>query len=145
MSDLLYNRALLRLAADAVGAGHLDRPSAVGTAFNPACGDRVTVELRLEEGRIAAIAHGVKACLFAQASASILGMAAHGSVQSDIESLKRAVTAMLHGISHPPGAPFESYAAFKDAIDLANRHRCVMLPIEATLAAFANDEAPKLG
>ena len=40
MSDPLYRKELLRLAADAAGAGRLTHPDARATAHNPACGDR---------------------------------------------------------------------------------------------------------
>lgn len=46
--DPLYRREILRLAADAMGAGHLPSPDATATAHNPACGDRVTVELAVD-------------------------------------------------------------------------------------------------
>ena len=55
--DPLYRREILRLAADATGAGHLPAPDAAATAHNPACGDRVTVELALADGRVTALAH----------------------------------------------------------------------------------------
>ena len=48
--DPLYRREILRLAADAIGAGRLPEPNATGTAHNPACGDRVTVEVTVEAG-----------------------------------------------------------------------------------------------
>ena len=138
MSDLLYNKALLRLAADATGAGHLPNPDAVGTAINPACGDKVTVELHFAEGHVDAVAHEVKACLFAQASASILGAGLTGAKPHDVEVLKARVLAMLEGETDPPAAPFDSYVAFAGAIDHPVRHRCVLLPIEAVLAAIEN-------
>ena len=53
--DPLYRRELLRLAADAKGAGHLSAPDVTATRHNPACGDRVTVEVSpydLSRGRI---------------------------------------------------------------------------------------------
>ena len=55
MSDPLYRKAVLRLAANATGAGRLPDPHGTGTAHNPTCGDRVIVEMSpydLEKGRI---------------------------------------------------------------------------------------------
>ena len=70
--DPLYRREILRLAADATGAGHLPRPDATASVHNPACGDRVTVELTLDGGRIATLAHQTQACVLTQASAALL-------------------------------------------------------------------------
>ena len=42
--DPLYKKELLRLAADATGAGRLAAPDASAEAYNPACGDRITID-----------------------------------------------------------------------------------------------------
>jgi NifU-like protein involved in Fe-S cluster formation len=136
MSDPLYKKELLRLAADATGAGRLPNPDATGDAFNPTCGDRVIVDLTLKDGRIEAIAHDTKACVLAQASASILGGSLKGATQDDVERLANDIAAMLVTKSAAPAPPFDGYAAFEGATDHRNRHRCVLLPVEAVLAAF---------
>jgi NifU-like protein involved in Fe-S cluster formation len=145
MSHPLYKKELLRLAADATGAGRLPHPDATGEAFNPTCGDRVIVDLTLKDGRIEAMTHDTKACVLAQASASILGSALKGATREDAETLANDVAAMLVTKSAPPGAPFESYAAFEGATEHRNRHRCVLLPVEAVLAAFEASESGEPG
>jgi NifU-like protein involved in Fe-S cluster formation len=136
MSDALYSKALLRLAADAHAAGRLVSPDATGMAFNPACGDKVTVDLSLRDGHIADIALDTRACVLAQASASILGNASRSANRAAIEKLRDDVIAMLHEKSGAPVPPFDAYAAFEGAVEYTNRHRCVLLPIEAVMAAF---------
>jgi nitrogen fixation protein NifU and related proteins len=135
MSDPLYKKELLRLAADAVGAGRLAVPCGTASAHNPACGDKVTIDVALDGGRIAAIAHDTKACVLTQASAAILGSGATGMDRAEIVLLHTAVSAMLTG-GDPPDAPFETYAVFDGVADHKNRHKCVLLPIEAAIAAF---------
>jgi nitrogen fixation protein NifU and related proteins len=141
MSDPLYRKELLRLAADAHGAGHLQDPHTTGHAFNPVCGDKVTVEISIVGGHIAAIAQDTKACVLTQASASILGQSLKGATRADVEALRRAVDAMLEAGAAPPFPPFEAYAAFDGAIAFPSRHRCVLLPFEAVLSAFDALEA----
>jgi NifU-like protein involved in Fe-S cluster formation len=136
MSDPLYRMELLRLAAQANGAGRLVRPDATGVAFNPACGDKVTVDLTLEDGRVTAMAHETKACVLAQASASILGAALEGMMRADVERLQQDIVSMLQAQAPAPGAPFGAYNAFEGAVEHKSRHRCVLLPLEAVLAAF---------
>jgi NifU-like protein involved in Fe-S cluster formation len=140
MSDPLYKKELLRLAADATGAGRLPDADATGEAFNLACGDKVVVDLKLKDGRVEAMAHDTKACVLAQASASILGQALSGAAQDDVEALANAIAAMLVTKGVPPSPPFEAYAAFEGATEHRSRHRCVLLPVEAVLAAFAARE-----
>jgi len=135
MSDPLYKKALLRLAADATGAGRLAVPCRTGLAHNPVCGDRVTVDIAIEGGRITAIAHDTKACVLTQASASILGGEVIGLTRIEVAGLQATVIAMLAG-GPLPAAPFDVYAAFDGVVEHRNRHKCVLLPIEAVLAAL---------
>jgi NifU-like protein involved in Fe-S cluster formation len=143
MSDPLYRKELLRLAADAHGAGRLHDPDATGHAHNPVCGDKVTVDLKLASGRIAEFGQETKACVLTQASASILGRSLKGAGREDVEALQRAVRAMLENEGNPPAPPFEAYGAFDAALDYPSRHACVLLPIEAVLDAFAASESGK--
>jgi NifU-like protein involved in Fe-S cluster formation len=130
--DLLYRRDLLRLAADASHAGHLSAPHASGAAHNPACGDRVSVDLNLEDGRIVALAHDTHACVLAQASAALLANLVPGRTRQDLETLSREVENMLAG--GPLPAP--AYAAFRGVTALPGRHTCVMLPLRAAIEAL---------
>jgi SUF system NifU family Fe-S assembly protein len=140
MSDPLYRKEILRLAADAHGAGRLEHPDATGTAHNPTCGDKVTIDLALTgDGRIETVAHDTKACVLTQASASILGETLKGARQEDVESLANQVAAMLMAQGAAPAPPFEDYSVFEGAVEHRNRHRCVLLPIEAVLDAFDKD------
>ncbi len=140
--DPLYRKELLRLAADATGAGRLPEECHTGRAFNPTCGDRVTVDIAIENERVAGIAHDTKACVLTQASASILGAELEGLSREDVVGLRRTVVAMLEG-GEPPKAPFDVYRAFDGVIAHRNRHACVLLPFEAVLAAFDASEAAK--
>jgi len=135
MSDPLYKRELLRLAANATGSGRLPGPCGTGTAHNPTCGDKVVVDVIVVEGRIQALAHHTLACVLTQASAAILGADAAGMSRDELETLHDAVRAMLLG-GPAPHAPFDSYAVFDGVADHHSRHKCVLLPIEAVLTAF---------
>lgn len=136
MTDVLYAKDLLRLAALATGAGRLSPCDAEGRASNPVCGDRVSVTLTLDrEGRISALAHETHACVLAQASAAILGAQIPGSSAEAVARLRDKVAAMLRGESAPP-PPFGDYAALLGAAAHRNRHTCVLLPIDAVLDAL---------
>jgi nitrogen fixation NifU-like protein len=135
MSDPLYRKDLLRLAADAHGAGRLASPDATGLAFNPACGDRVTVDVALSSGAIVGFAHETRACVLAQASASLLGANIDGAHLARIEQLRVCLIEMLEGAAAPL-RPFDGYSVFCGAVEYKSRHRCVLLPLDAVLDAF---------
>ena len=144
MSDPLYKKELLRLAADATGAGRLSAPDGTGSAHNPTCGDKVTVDLVLDDERIAGIAHDTKACVLTQASAAIIGGEVVGLSRAEVLALHESVTSWLAG-GDPPSAPFDIYTVFEGVTEHRNRHRCVLLPIEAVLDAFPASEASNEG
>src|SRR5665213_2720402 len=107
----------------------------------PTCGDKITVELQLDgEGRVTAMAHDTKACVLTQASASILGHSLKGASREDVETLANDIATMLVTKGSPPAPPFEAYSAFEGAVEHRTRHRCVLLPVEAVLAALEASE-----
>ncbi len=133
--DPLYRREILRLAADATGAGRLPAADAAGTAHNPACGDRVTVELALADGRVTALAHASQACVLTQASAALLAGAAPGLTRAELAALADRVRAFLKGAPAPEG-----FGVFDGVAGHAGRHVCVLLPFEAALTALKATE-----
>jgi CTP:molybdopterin cytidylyltransferase MocA/NifU-like protein involved in Fe-S cluster formation len=143
ISDPLYTKDVLRLAAEAKGAGRLPEPHGTHTEHNPACSDRSTVDLTVENGRIAAMAHDTRACVLAQASASILA-ALPGRTYDDLVKLKVEVAEMFES-RRAPAEPFASYAALSDVARFPSRQKCVLLPIEAALKAFEASQARKPG
>src|SRR5882724_6803424 len=77
MSDQLYQEHIVALAKAKTGAGKLANPTKSARRDNPLCGDRVTIDVKLDgQGRIAEIAQQVRGCLLCQASASALASAA---------------------------------------------------------------------
>jgi nitrogen fixation NifU-like protein len=137
LSDPLYSRDVLKLAAAATGAGELSEPRLSGLAHNPVCGDKVAVTMRLDgRGRITALAHETKACVFTQASAAILGAQLLGADEQGVRRLRNEVEAMLVG-GGAPGSPFADYAALAGVALHKNRHTCVLLPIDAVIGALS--------
>ena len=135
MSDLPYTTAVLRLAAEARGAGRLEPPCSSHTETNPVCGDKATVDVRVSGDHIDAFAHDTRACVLTQASAAILGETLAGHTTDELSTLRTAVAAMLAGGPAPAG----DFAAYRHLAEVARhpaRHRCVLLPIDAALKAL---------
>ena len=132
MSDPIYRKDLLRLAADATGAGTLPAPHGTASAHNPACADKVSMAVTVADGRITGIAHQTQACILTQASASILGGTAVGQDADGLAALEGKVRMMLEG----GGAPAGAWAAFDGVGAIRGRHTCVLLPILALREAL---------
>ena len=70
MIDDLYSARILKLAANMPRAGRLAAPDASSEKVSKLCGSRVTVDLKLSDGRVVDFAQDVKACALGQASAA---------------------------------------------------------------------------
>src|SRR5277367_638201 len=101
MSDDLYQHAIMDRAKTPVRAGRLTAPTTSVTVDNPLCGDRVTLDIKLDGSTIADIAHHVRGCALCQASASVLAAAAMGQTTTTVTAGREKLKAMFAG-SEPP-------------------------------------------
>ncbi len=100
-SDLvkLYSGRILALAADIPHLGRLPAPQGTARKRSPLCGSTVTVDLSLQDGRIAEFAQDVKACALGQASAAILGGVVIGRTLPELEAAREQLRAMLKAMA----------------------------------------------
>ena len=132
----LYSQRILALAAGIPHIGRLDKADGSAMKRSPLCGSTVTVDVRVENGRIAAFAQDVKACALGQSSASVIGAQAIGLSRADIQTGRDQLEAMLKQDGAIPGAPFDALEALLPARDYKNRHASILLAWDATLAAI---------
>ena len=135
----LYSQRILALAAEIPLTARLSDPQVTARKRSPLCGSTVTVDLALEDGRIAAFGQDVKACALGQASASVLGRHVIGASRDEIAGTRDALHAMLTAGGPAPEEPFAELEVLLPARDYRNRHASILLAWDATLAAF--DEA----
>lgn len=133
----LYQEAIKQFAQAAHGHGQLATPTGEAKLDNPLCGDRVRMQAAVASGRIAAVAHETKGCLLCRAAASLIGMRAVGLDEAGIEAVVDGLDSMLKNGSAPP-ADWPELAMFEPARAHASRHRCILLPFRALLAAVRN-------
>lgn len=136
MSEAIYQEAIKTLAQAGHGAGRLEAPDGSARVDTPLCGDRVTVDVRLADGRIAALAHETKGCLLCRAAAAIVALHAGGKGGAEIAATQRELSAMLRA-GGPVPAGWEELAAFAPVARHPSRHGCVLLPFQALEAALA--------
>ncbi|OIP11245.1 MAG: iron-sulfur cluster assembly scaffold protein [Rhodocyclales bacterium CG17_big_fil_post_rev_8_21_14_2_50_68_7] len=140
MSDSIYQEAIKTLAQAAHGAGTLEAATGEARLDNPLCGDRVRVQLRIEGGRIAALAHEVRGCLLCRAAAAALGLRAPGSSAEELEAAAAALARLLE-TGEPPAGLWRELAAFAPVHAHPGRHACVRLPFDAAIEALSRAAA----
>ncbi|MGR3794700.1 iron-sulfur cluster assembly scaffold protein [Vannielia sp. SX4] len=132
----LYSGRILSLAGDIPLTDRLESPQVTVKKRSPLCGSTVTVDLVMEEGRVAQFGQDVKACALGQASASIVGAHVIGRTADEITKARDELKAMLTADGPVPSAPFEDYEVLLPARDFRNRHASIMLALEATAEAM---------
>jgi nitrogen fixation NifU-like protein len=107
MSELqeLYQDIILDHNRNPRNFGRLEGADRTADGYNPVCGDRITLDLRLEDGRIRDVAFKGSGCAISRASASLMTEAVKGRSQEEAERLFHAFHAML---TRAPGEPFDA-------------------------------------
>ena len=143
MSDELYHQAILELAKRGRQASRLETPDASVTVDNPLCGDRVTLDLKLADGRVREVGHRVRGCLLCQAAAAAIAERAPGETP---EALRRVAGELGNAIARAPeaaGQLWSELAAFAPVHAHKSRHECVLLPFDALVRALYQLEAER--
>lgn len=132
MSEAMYNEAIVRAARDRSHARRLPAPDRTVTCDNPLCGDRVTLDLAIADGRIAAVGHKVRGCLLTEAAAAALAGRIGGTAAAEAATLLSQLRRYLAGDGPPP---WPELAMFAPVRGVRSRHECVLLPFEALAEA----------
>lgn len=141
MSEALYQQAIKQLAQIAHGAGRLLLPTASIRLDNALCGDRITLDLRIENGVITSMAHETKGCLLCCASASLLARVAPDKTVADMARAFVALEVLLKGGS-TASEDWPELLVFAPVSAHKSRHGCVLLPFRALRQAIDGAEFP---
>jgi nitrogen fixation NifU-like protein len=141
MKDELYHQAILDLAKRGKEASRLDAPDATVTVDNPLCGDRVTVDLTLADGRVRAVGHKVRGCLLCQAAAAAIAVRAPGETAARLREVAGALPGALAQTPETIGEIWSELAAFTPVHAYRSRHDCVLLPFAALSKALDQIDA----
>ena len=134
--DDLYHPRILELAADMPHVGRLDAPDGVSTKVSRVCGSVVTVELKVEGGKVSDIAVHPKACALGQAATGVLAMHAIGATPAEIRAARDGMRAMLKDGAAPPAGRFWELRHLEGVKDYPARHASTMLAFDAAVEAL---------
>jgi NifU-like protein involved in Fe-S cluster formation len=132
----LYSDRILALATDIPHQSRLEAPDATIKRRAPLCGSTVTVDVSMQDGKVAAYGQDVKACALGQAAAAIVGRAVIGTTADQIVAARDSLRAMLKEDGPTPDAPFDGLEVLRPAKDYRNRHASILLTLEALSEAM---------
>jgi nitrogen fixation NifU-like protein len=108
--------------------------------YNPLCGDKVTVYLKLENDRVTDVSFEGSGCAISTASASLMTEALRGKSVDEVEALFRSFHAMVtESDSHPELGKLEVLAGVRE---FPARVKCATLAWHTLHAALAGDKEP---
>lgn len=132
----LYQRIVLEHSRAPRHFGALDAPTHVADGANPLCGDALHVELRVADGRIAAIAFRGEACAIAKATASLLGQCSAELDADGIAELEARFARLIRG-ELDVDAALGDLNALVALAHYPSRRKCALLPFATLRAALA--------
>ena len=105
--------------------------------YNPLCGDRVTVYVRMEGDRVADAGFQGEGCAISKASASLMTESIKGRTRREIEDMFSSFRAVVTGAADPDGQ-LGKLAVFEGLRDFPARVKCGTLAWHALCAALEN-------
>jgi NifU-like protein involved in Fe-S cluster formation len=141
MLDDVYNSKILALAGNIPRIGRLADPHATARAHSRLCGSTVTVDLKMEDGRVSDFAHDVKACALGQASSSVMAQNVIGATAEELREVRTIMQRMLKENGAPPKGRWEDLKYLEPVRDYRARHASTMLTFDAVVDAVGQIEA----
>jgi nitrogen fixation NifU-like protein len=144
MSDLreLYNDLILEHGKKPRNFRALGEGSRHVEGYNPLCGDRFTIYLKLDGDVVRDVGFQGKGCAISTASASIMTQLVKGRTRAEAEALFALFHALLMGQldAEAEAERLGKLAAFKDVPKYPVRVKCATLPWHTLRAALQGGE-----
>jgi len=105
---------------------------------NPMCGDRVTVFVRSNQGKVTEIGFEARGCAISIASADLMAEAAFGHTPDEITEMAKSFAAMAH-TGHSDDPALETLRPLAGVHEYPSRVKCATLPWAALQAALADN------
>jgi nitrogen fixation NifU-like protein len=107
--------------------GRVEPCDSQAEGHNPLCGDRLTVSLRVKDGRIEDIRFEGKGCAISTASASLMTEAVRGKDRAAVAELYGKIHALLTQQEATPDASLGKLAALSGVREFPARVKCASL------------------
>jgi nitrogen fixation NifU-like protein len=124
--------------------GGLEPADASVEGFNPMCGDRLTLRLKLDDDKISDIRFEGQGCAISTASASLMTEAVKGRTRADALRLFDRVHQLLTDDAAPPAEELGKLAALSGVREYPARVKCASLCWHTLSAALRSTDAQAL-
>lgn len=143
----LYQELILEHYRHPRNKGDLPGVTAEAHVHNPVCGDEVRLQMRVEDGRIAAVRFMGNGCAISQASVSMMTTLLEGRTLQEADDIAARFVEMMHGDEGAGAdAVLGNLRALRGVRRFPVRIKCALLGFDALQAALeslpSEDAAP---
>jgi nitrogen fixation NifU-like protein len=110
--------------------------------YNPLCGDRLTLYVKLENDRISDVAFQGSGCAISKASASLMTEALKGKTIADARLLFDKFHDMVTSSPDTPAADLGKLSVLSGVREYPTRVKCASLAWHTLKAALSEDHSP---
>ena len=143
LSDL-YRDVILDHNRQPRNFGDLNSPDATIEGYNPLCGDRLTLRLKLAGDRITDIRFEGQGCAISTASASLMTEAVKGKTRSEAMALFERIHRLLTDDAAPVDEELGKLAALSGVREFPARVKCASLCWHTLASALRSAQARSL-
>jgi nitrogen fixation protein NifU and related proteins len=141
LSDL-YRQLILDHNRSPRNFGRLEPADAAATGYNPLCGDRLDLTLRLDGDRLKELRFEGQGCAISVASASLMSEAVSGLSRAEIERLQQQVHALLTQPDYRSPQDLGKLQALAGVHEFPVRVKCASLCWRTLQAALDRAQQP---
>ncbi len=138
--DALYRDTVLDHFRSPRGHKTLDRTDVERDGYNPVCGDKITLSVKLSEHGVEDVATQCKGCVISVASASMLAELLPGKSREEALQLAETFKRMMHGSPPPEGCDIGDLDALEGVRNFPVRVKCALLPWMTLIDALKEAE-----
>lgn len=135
--QVLYQEVLLDHYRSPRNRGRLADPTGRAEGHNPLCGDRIAVEVQVEDHRLQRVAFEGTGCAISTASASLMTEAIAGRTEAEIAELFEQFRKAVTGDPEADVEPLGKLAVLCGVKDFPMRVKCATLAWHTLTAALA--------
>ena len=144
MTSELYRQLIIDHSKNPRNFGKLEHPTNSCIGHNTLCGDKIEIQMRIEDGIIKEIAFSGTGCAISQASSSLLTQSLKGKPEAEIQKYSDLFRLMMLGkASDEQLELLGKLSVFRSVTAYPSRIKCAVLPWHTVLGAFSNEEVAK--
>ncbi len=138
----LYQEVILDHNKNPKNFRELEKATHSSEGYNPLCGDRVHVFLKVEDGRIADVGFTGSGCAISKASASVMTTEIKGKTVDESKELFKRFQKVITGDSAADASKLGKLAVFAGVREFPVRVKCAALAWHTLLAALEKKDDP---